>query len=178
MLSKNGDRRSVNWPVFSSACFQIPKRRAPFSTVTITTGSADYQRMSSCFLFFGDPGTETARVSVSRSEKSVERAEREREWAASVIVYGAEELSPAQTEPTNAISVSNTIVLSSQANAIMQYPVLQALSAHKPQGQTFGPTLRLIFDVDKTHTIAQSPLWPNKERGGTYCCFSVNWHEH
>jgi len=79
-----------------------------------------------------------------------------------VILYGRDELSPAQTEQTNAISVSNTIVLFSQANAIMQYPVLRAHSAHKPQSQTFGPTLRLIFDVDKKHTIAPGPQWPDQ----------------
>lgn len=89
----------------------------------------------------------------------------EREWAASVMVYSREELSPAQTEPTNAISASNTIVLSSQANAIMQHPVLQAHSAHKPQGQTFGPTLRLIFDVDKTHTNRSEPVVAQQEGG-------------
>lgn len=94
--------------------------------------------------------------------------ETQRQRAVSVIVCGSrrEELSPAQTEPTNAISVSNTIVLFSQANAIILSPVLWAHSAHKPQSQTFGPTLRLIFDVDKTHTIALRPMWPGRGCGG------------
>lgn len=85
----------------------------------------------------------------------------------SVIVCGScgGKLNPAQTEPTNAISVSNTIVLLSRANAIILPPVLRTHSAHKPQSQTFGPTLRLIFDVDKTHTIALSPTWPNQGGG-------------
>lgn len=97
----------------------------------------------------------------------------ERQWAVSVIVCGSlrEELSPAQTEPTNAISVSNTIVLFSQANAIILSPVLRAHSPHKPQSQTFGPTLRLIFDVDKTHTIALSPMWPDQREGGPIVAF-------
>lgn len=125
------------------------------------------------FPVFGDLDMETQWVLVSRVSS---RAETRRQWVVTVIVCGRDELSPAQTQPTNAISVSNTIVLFSRANAIMQSPVLRAHSVHTPQSQTFGPTLRLIFDVDKTHTIAQSPMWP-KPGGKTYCCFSVNWHE-
>lgn len=30
--------------------------------------------------------------------------------------------------------------------------------------------------MDKKHTIALSLLQP--DQGGTYCCFSMNWHEH
>lgn len=77
-----------------------------------------------------------------------------------------EELSPAQTEPTNTISVSNTIVRFTRANAIIVSPVPRVHSAHNPWSQTFGPTLGLIFDVDKTHTIALSPMWLD-QRGGT-----------
>lgn len=100
------------------------------------------------------------------------------EWVVSVEVGGSqrEELSPAQIEPTNAISVSNTIVVLSQANAIILSPVPWGHSAQKPQSQTFGPTLRLIIDVDKTHKIALSPLWSD-QGGKTHCFFSVNWPE-
>lgn len=86
-----------------------------------------------------------------------------------------EELSPAQTEPTNTISVSNTIVRFTRANAIIVSPVPRVHSAHNPWSQTFGPTLGLIFDVDKTHTIALSPMWLDQGGGGgTHCCFSLN----
>lgn len=121
-----------------------------------TVGAADYQRMSRCFLFVG---------STEPRGRSSADPETQRQWDVSVVVCGSrrEELSPAQTEPTNAISVSNTIVLFSRANAPW------------PQSQTFGPTLRLIFDVDKTHTIALSPMWPGRGGGTTHCCFSLNW---
>ena len=133
-----------------------------------TAGAADYQRMSRCFLFVGIHRT-TGRWSAD--------PETQRQRAVSVVVCGSrrEELSPAQTEPTNAISVSNTIVLFSRANTIIVSPVLRAHSEHRPQSQTFGPTLRLIFDVDKTHTIALSPMWPGRGGGTTHCCFSLNW---
>lgn len=110
-------------------------------------------------------GSRTGRTS---GRWSAGQAETQTQWAVSVTVCGSrgEELSPAQTEPTNAISVANTIVLFSQANAIILSPVLKAHSAHEPQSQTFGPTLRLIFDVDKTHTIALRPMWPNQGGGG------------
>lgn len=90
-----------------------------------------------------------------------------------VIIGGSqrEELSPAQIEPTNVISVSNTIVVLSQANAIIQSPVLQGHSEQKPQSQTFGPTLVLIIDVDKTHKIALSLLWSDQGGGGPIVSF-------
>lgn len=56
-------------------------------------------------------------------------------------VRAAEELSPAQTEPTNTISVANTIVQFSRANVIRGPTVLLAHSAHNPPSQTFGATL-------------------------------------
>lgn len=122
------------------------------------------------FPVWPDPDMENHWALVSGSGSG---SQTERQRAVSVIVCGSlrEELSPAQTEPTNAISVSNTIVLFSQANAIILSPVLRAHSPHKPQSQTFGPTLRLIFDVDKTHTIALSPMWPDQREGGAHCCF-------
>lgn len=56
-------------------------------------------------------------------------------------VRAAEELSLAQTEPTNTISVANTIVQFTRANVIRGPPVPPALSAHNPPSQTFGATL-------------------------------------
>jgi len=92
-----------------------------------------------------------------------------RRWL--TVSVGAGGMSPAQTEPTNAISGSNTIVLFSQANAIILSPVPRALSAHRPPSQTFGPSLRLIFDVDKTHTIAVSPMWSDQGGGAAIDAF-------
>lgn len=90
-------------------------------------GSADYQRMSRCFLFVGIQAWRT----------SGRWPETQRQWVVSVIVCGScrEELSPAQTEPTNAISVSNTIVLFSRANAIIVSPVLRAHSHTNPRAR-------------------------------------------
>lgn len=53
----------------------------------------------------------------------------------------SEELSPAQTEPTNTISVANAIVQFTRANVIRGPPVPPAHSAHNPSSQTFGATL-------------------------------------
>lgn len=51
----------------------------------------------------------------------------------------------------------------------MQCPVLKAHYELRPLSQTFGPTLLLIFDVDKTHNRSEPAVtWP----GGTYCCSS------
>lgn len=102
-------------------------------------------------------------------------AEAQREWILSVIVNGREELSPAQTEASNTISASNTIVVFSGAEAIMLDPVWRAHSVHGPQSQTFGPTLHVIFDVDKYTQLSRVRCGPTG--GETYCCFSVNWHE-
>lgn len=56
-------------------------------------------------------------------------------------VGAVEELSPAQTEPTNTISVANTIVQFTRANAIRGPPVPPAHSAPNPPSQTFGATI-------------------------------------
>lgn len=79
-------------------------------------------------------------------------------------------------EPTNAITVGNTIVLASRANAIRVSPEPLAYSELKAQSQTLAATLRLIFEVDKTHNLSE-PDVSRPEGAESHCCFSLNWPE-
>lgn len=122
--------------------------------------AADYQRMSRCFLFVGIQTWRTV------GRWSAGRAETQRQCAVSVIVCGSrrEELSPAQTEPTNAISVSNTIVLFSQANAIILSPVLRAHSAN-PRADIWTNFTPYLWCGQNTHNRSEPDA--ARPRGGT-----------
>lgn len=148
------------------------------SCATVTSPSnyfvlcpVNYQKMWWCPRFYGSRCSEPLGTVWGLGSGS----QTQREWVVSIIAGGRQraELSPAQIEPTNVISVSNTIVVLSQPNAIILSPVLQGHSEQKPQSQTFGPTFHLITDVDKN---ALSPLWSD-QGVKTHCFFSLNWPE-
>lgn len=145
--------KAVRSVVLSSLCYHCSGLK--LSTVGKSWLSEDVK----VFPVFGDLVMETQWVLVSRVSS---RAETRRQWVVTVIVCGRDELSPAQTQPANAISVSNTIVLFSRANAIMQSPVLRPIQCTHPRARHLDQLYALSLMWTKHTQSPRARCGPNQ----------------